>query len=244
MRSSEADLHREFIDRLVRSTRLPSPPAVAVGARPGAGPEGVSVASLVGAISHDPSLDARVLQTANSSFYAQARSIRSVADAIVVLGLNSVRTLAMGFSLVNNLRKHSHGGFDHDAFWRRSLVTAVAAHAVAARVSPQQKEEAFLGGLLLKLGVLALRADQGCVYDTLYRKAAGDFDMLRALEVATFGATRDDVGAALVEAWNLPLALAAWIRHYANPDAAPRGRSIAREIGPRWGCGDRFVLWT
>jgi diguanylate cyclase (GGDEF)-like protein len=219
-------VNHTFIARLIQTTRLPSPPAVAVRVLDLVQDPRVSVASLAGAISHDPSLSTKVLQTANSSFYAQARTIRSITDAIVVLGLNSVRTLALGFSLVENLRKHKHGGFDHDAFWRRSLVTAVAARAVASRISPQHKEEAFLGGLLLKLGVLALSADLDRAYDAAFRKADGDYTTLRELELAAFGATHDDIGVALVEAWNLPPALAECMRHHANPDAADADAAI------------------
>ena len=182
-------MDHEFIARLIHTTRLPSPPAVAVRVLDLVQDPQVSVSALAGAISHDPSLSTKVLQTANSSFYAQARTIASVTDAIVVLGLNSVRTLALGFSLVDNLRRHGHGGFDHDAFWRRSLVSAVGARAVAARVSPQHKEEAFLGGLLLKLGVLALSADLDQAYDAPFRKAGGDYAALRDLELTAFGVT-------------------------------------------------------
>lgn len=213
-------MDHDFVARLVQTTRLPSPPAVAVRVLDLVQDPRVSVAALAGTLTLDPSLSTRVLQTANSSFYAQARTIKSVSDAIVILGLNSVRTLALGFSLVDNLRKHGHGGFDHDAFWRRSLVTAVGARAVAGRVSPTLKEEAFLGGLLLKLGVLAMSAELNRAYDAAFRKAAGDYAVLCELELAAFGATHDDVGAALVEAWNLPPALGECMRHRGQPEAA------------------------
>lgn len=212
---------QDFVTRVVNTTQLPSPPAVALRVLDLVQDPKVTVAGLAGALSLDPSLSARVLQTANSSFYAQARSIKSVSDAIVILGLNSVRTLALGFSLVDNLRKHGRGGFDHDGFWRRSLVTAVGARAVIARVEPAQREEAFLSGLLLKLGVLAFSAHEERGYDTVFRKAGGDHEQLRALELATFGATHDDLGAALVESWNLPAAIAECIRHYSTPDEWP-----------------------
>ncbi len=216
----------DFVARLVQTTRLPSPPAVAVRVLDLVQDPRVSVAALAGTLTLDPSLSTRVLQTANSSFYAQARTIKSVSDAIVILGLNSVRTLALGFSLVDNLRKHGHGGFDHDTFWRRSLVTAVAARAVAGRLSPALKEEAFLAGLLLKLGVLAMSAQLGRAYDAAFRKAAGDYGALCELELAAFGATHDDVGAALVEAWNLPSALGECIRHHEQPEAAHTDTAI------------------
>jgi len=207
------------LERLIESARLPSPPAVALQVLNLVQDPRLSVTALAYTIANDPSLATKVLRTANSSFYAQSRRITTVTEAIVVLGLNTVRTLALGFSLVDNFRLHQHDGFNHDAFWRRSLLTATAARAIASRVRPARKEEAFLGGLLLNLGVLGLSSGLPD-YGDLFRAAGGDYAALSDLERDALGVTHEEVGAAFAEAWNLPQQLAECMRHHADPDQA------------------------
>lgn len=173
-------MDQHLLDRLIESARLPSPPAVALQVLDLVQDPYVSMTALATTIGNDPSLSSKVLRTANSSFYAQSRRIATINDALVVLGLNTVRTLVLGFSLVDNLRSDQHSGFDHDAFWRRSLLTATAARAVAAHARPSRKEEAFLGGLLLNLGVLALSSGLDD-YGATFRAAGGDYRALSDL---------------------------------------------------------------
>ena len=205
------------LERLIESARLPSPPAVALQVLNLVQDPRLSVTALANTIANDPSLATKVLRTANSSFYAQARRISTVTEAVVVLGMNTVRTLALGFSLVDNFRLNQHDGFNHDAFWRRSLLTATAARAVAARVRPARKEEAFLGGLLLNLGVLGLSSALE-TYGAIFRASGGDYRRLSDLEQAELGTTHEEAGAAFAEAWNLPQQLAECMRHHGDPE--------------------------
>ena len=208
------------LDQLINSARLPSPPAVALQVLDLVQDPRVSITALATTLSNDSSLASKVLRTANSSFYAQARRVATVSDAIVVLGLNTVRTLALGFSLVENLRAGQHSGFNHDDFWRRSLVTATAARSAASLVRGARKEEAFLGGFLLNLGVLVLSAGvEG--YGEIFRASGGNYRSLGEVERAQLGVTHEEVGAALADGWNLPQQLSACMRFHTNPDAAP-----------------------
>ena len=219
------------LELLLASSRLPSPPAVALQVLNLVQEPGVSVTALASTIGNDPALSTKVLRMANSSFYAQSRKIATVGDAIVVLGLNSVRTLALGFSLVDNLRAHQGDGFDHDAFWRRSLIVATAARSIAAPTRPARKEEAFFGGLLLNLGVLAMASGIED-YGATFRMASGRYDVLSELDHARYDVTHQEVGAALVEAWNLPAQLAGCMLHYARPeDAAADVIELVRVVG-------------
>lgn len=159
-------MNEELLNGILRSPRLPTPPSVAIQVIDLVQDPSVSTVALASTIGADPALTARVLRTANSSFYAQARTIKTVNDAIVLLGLNNVRTLALGFSLVDTFRANQSGLFDFDTFWRRSVTAASAARAIAALSSTTRKEEAFLAGLMLKIGVLALNSALGDRYAT------------------------------------------------------------------------------
>ena len=139
--------------------------------------------------------------------------------ALQVLGLNSVKTLALGFSLVGNL-KESGKNFDHVAYWRRSLYTATAARILSRRAGIVQQEEAFIGGLLQDVGMVALSQALGDEYAAVLEEAAGDHAALRDHERQVLGLDHTEVGAALAESWKLPPIIVAPIRHHEAPDGA------------------------
>jgi diguanylate cyclase (GGDEF)-like protein len=214
--------HRpQDLEELIASSRLPSLPAVALEVIDLAQEPDLDVADLAETITTDPALAGKILRVANSSFYAQSRTISTVSQAIVLLGLNDVQSLALSFSLVDGLRAVRQGGFDHDAFWRRSLITGAASRLIARRIEHHHVEEVFLGGLLCRLGVLALSSTITERYEPLASEARDDYRNLLVLEKAALGFTHADAGECLAELWDLPASLAAVMCHVDSPDLAP-----------------------
>ena len=116
----------------------------------------VDIAHIARVISKDPALSGKILRTVNSSFYGRSNNVGTISHALVILGLQSVKTLVLGFSLVANVARDKDRGFDHVAYWKRSIYSATAARALAARINLVQQEEAFLASLLSDIGMLAL----------------------------------------------------------------------------------------
>ncbi|MEX0776769.1 MAG: GGDEF domain-containing protein [Phycisphaeraceae bacterium] len=215
-------MNQELLEQVLRSPRLPSLPTIALEVIELVQQKDVNIKQIANTISHDPALATKILRTVNSSFYGQTQTISTITHALVILGLNSVKTLALGFSLVSNLKDSGAGGdFDHVTFWKRSLLTAVAGRSLAREFGVLQQEEAFLGGLLQDLGVLAMAQALGPKYTQIVAEAAEDHSALGALERDQLGADHAEVGAALAEAWKLPPVLAIPIRYHESPDAAP-----------------------
>jgi len=127
------DLSKNLLGRVLQSPRLPSLPAIALKVLDFSSQPDVGFRDIADAIQGDPGLSSKILKTVNSAFYGQAREISTLSRALHVLGLNSVKTLVLGFPLVADL-KQSHGkGFDHVAYWRRSLYSATAAKTLSRR---------------------------------------------------------------------------------------------------------------
>src|SRR5438045_1363652 len=82
----------------------------------------------------DPALSSKILRTVNSSFYGRANTISTISHALVLLGLQAVKTLVLGFSLVGNLSKAKSKGFKHVNYWRRSVYAATAARMLASKL--------------------------------------------------------------------------------------------------------------
>src|SRR5438270_120142 len=131
-------MQRPVIERIKRCTLLPSLPAVALRLMDLVRRD-APVNEIAKVISADPAITSRLLRTVNSSFYRRSHTVSTVAHAITVLGVVSVKTIVLGFSLVQNLKKQQTKGFDHVRYWRHSIYSATAARVLAERLKMLQK---------------------------------------------------------------------------------------------------------
>ena len=174
----------------------------------------VGVADVAKVISNDAALSAKVLRTVNSSFYALPMRVSTINHAASLLGLQSIKTLALGFSLVSTFNSDKSKGFDYTRFWRQSLTSAVASRLLAKRVAPRQAEEAFVAGLLSDIGTLVMHRALGAEYDELLQKSQGNQIELVRLSREKFDLDHAHVGGMLAEHWKLPDILVEPIRQH------------------------------
>jgi len=209
-------------DRLLEQIRqcpnLPSLPAVAMRVLELSRKPNYSTSEVAKAISMDPALSSKILRTVNSSFYGCSRSVSSISSAVVILGMDAVKTLALGFSLVAGLAKPRAKGFDHLTYWRRSLYAGMAARLLAQRVSLTQPEECFLAGLLMDIGMLAMDRALGEEYAAVCGKVTCHVDLIAA-EAAALDLTHADVTRDLAARWQLPEVLTVPMTHHHDPAA-------------------------
>ena len=178
-------------------------------------------------ISVDPALCSRVLKVVNSSFYGLPGQIASINRAIVMLGLNAVKNIAIAASLAKLFR----GGqltpyFAARELWDHSIASAAATKMLADKLGFGLTDEAFLAGLIHDIGFMVeIQYDRNKMIDVLDRVQPDSDgnptgDMLEA-ETEIFGVTHQDFGFALCERWKFPKTLASVTRYHHNPSAAP-----------------------
>jgi len=170
-------------------------------------------------ISKDPTFVAKLLNVANSSFYGGARhQVATVSQGVTLLGMNAIATLAFCFSLYRDLRKKGTGQFDHARYWRRSILSSLAARVLGKWTPVSHKEECFLGALLQDIGMLVLSETLAENYKNVYDEAGQNHGLLANLECRQWGADHSEVGAWLAETWELPEILQHIIRGSHDPD--------------------------
>jgi diguanylate cyclase (GGDEF)-like protein len=182
---------------------FPSPPGVASHIITLAQDPDIEMGKVAKALSMDSALSTKILRIANSPLYAQRRKSENLRQALVVLGLNSTLTLALSFSLVKSLRTGKANGINYPLYWRRALVAATAARALADALRQSLAEEIFLAALLQDVGILAL---DKAVPD-LYRGSEAlqqDHAALAALEKKRVQLDHAQIGGWLMRNWNLP----------------------------------------
>lgn len=170
-------------------------------------------------ISKDPTFVAKLLNVANSGFYGGARhQVTTISQGVTLLGMNAIATLAFCFSLYRDLRKKGTGQFDHARYWRRSILSSLAARVLGKWTPVLHKEECFLGALLQDIGMLVLSETLAEHYKNVYDEAGQDHGLLERLEQHQWGADHSAVGAWLAETWELPEILQHIIRGSHDPD--------------------------
>lgn len=237
-------MNQALLERLKASPQLPSLPAIALKALELARKDNVDISEIADLISNDPALSSKILKTVNSSFYGLPKQVSTISHALVILGLQAVKTLALGFSLLGNLRGPSPGNFDYIAFWKRSIYSAVAGRTLARKLNVLQQEEAFLAGLLADIGTLVMHRVMGSEFDMLLAQDLEDETMLQVCR-QKFDLDHTDVAGMLAEHWKLPPVLAAPVRHHHNPQGGqlvdPQLKPLVEVVYVAMICGEVFA---
>lgn len=182
-----------------------------------------SAKELAAVIRHDPPLASKVLRLANSPYYQKSRTLSSVQECIAVLGMRTVRQVAICVAVVSSLGKafsERQSRLEYKDIWRHCVAVGATARWLARTTMHPDPELVFTGGLLHDLGkfVLALHAPD--TYDRVIADRRRSGRTLVAQETATFGFDHADAGAAMGEAWLFPPELVACCgdHHRAAPD--------------------------
>lgn len=152
----------------------------------------------------DAILTARLLKTANSVFFAQRIPVTNVERAVTVLGLNRVKTIALGFQLVTHLDRLGGTPFDMNLFWTHSLLRACIAQSLASFIVPKLVNEAFIVGLLQDTGIMLLVQILGEGYASLYRPEDLSPTAFFEVESKTFHHTHVDAITVMCSEWKIP----------------------------------------
>lgn len=161
-------------------------------------------------ISQDPALCSRILKVVNSSFYGLPGQIGSINRAIVMLGLNAVKNIAIAASLVKLFRGGElTQGFSAKMLWDHCSAVAAGCKIINDRLRLGLGDEAYLAGLIHDIGlVVEMQFDRNRLVEVLKRtglNASGEpANEMREIEEDVFGANHQDFGAALCEKWRFP----------------------------------------
>ena len=113
-----------FENLIARSDNLPTLPGIALQILDVFRNPDPDIEEIGGIISNDPPLTANILKLVNSSFFGLPTKITSVHQGARLLGLNTVKNLALSFALINNIKPLRSNHFDYRLFWKFSISTA------------------------------------------------------------------------------------------------------------------------
>ena len=190
-------------------------------------------------IAKDQALVARLLKLANSGLYGRPRNIHSIAEAVVLVGLENMKKIVFAVSTEGLTRLHLHN-YDYEpgrGYWMHSTAVGLAARALIAVLpqKPLHAEEAFVAGLLHDVGKL--------IVDDYLDRVPGKRAISLTEEAEAVGLDHAELAEYILKQWRLPENIVAAIRdHHAPLDRADvtggaRVIQLAQVVVNTWGVG-------
>jgi putative nucleotidyltransferase with HDIG domain len=161
-------------------------------------------------ISLDPVLMGKVLKLINSAYYGLGQQITSLVRAIIMLGINTVKNLALSTAVLDHMSKSGEfQALNMEGFWRHSLCVGATSRLIAKRrkVDPKIVEEYFAAGLLHDIGKIPLNNALSQDYVTAMAYSDRERISIYAAEKAVIGMDHSMVGASIAKSWKLDEAI-------------------------------------
>ena len=212
----------ESSGQLFRPNDIPRPPEVVTQIIREATDPDVSPKRLADRVAVDPGFTSEVLRTVNSSLYSPRSPVKTITQAVMVLGGRALRNLATCFAVRDSIKSWRLRKADLEQFWEACLRRGVAARMLAEQLSMEDPTEAFTVSLLQDFGF-------GILMHTgrkTTKRWSQLYEMLpqerRVLEKKLFGTTHDAIVALVGERWGIPDALVKPIaNHHCDPEDIP-----------------------
>ncbi|RMG57813.1 MAG: HDOD domain-containing protein [Deltaproteobacteria bacterium] len=204
----------ERLENLMKRIRdLPSLPESLLEINRALEDERISIKEVCDIIERDVGLTTRVLRVANSSFYGLSGRVDTVPRALTLLGLATVKNIAVT-SGIREIFRQKVPGIDPEFLWHHSLATAITMEAIHEGGSTLMKDRAFICGLIHDVGkiVLSLLFPEKMEEFTA-KVSSGGSSRLEA-ERQTFGFDHTEAGAAAVREWRFPAIYQTIILHH------------------------------
>ena len=184
-------------------------------------------------ISLDPVLTGQVLKLINSAYYSLPNHITSLTRAIIMLGINTVKNLALSTAILGTFsQQNSFQTLSMDQFWTHSISVGVTAKTLAAHkgVPVANREEFFVAGLLHDLGKIPMNNCLANEYTQAMDLAALDQSPLRNAETMVLGIDHGVVGKMIAEKWQLSTNITDALCFHHEPSGAAQNNRMLSAI--------------
>jgi HD-like signal output (HDOD) protein len=201
------------LDSFFESVKLPAMPEVAHALIKTLNDDSAGVTQVSDVISKDPALSAKVLRLANSAAFALPRGVATVSDAVSMVGLHKVSTMALGACL--NDAFPAVPGLERNEFWKSNMACAGYSQWLASGLD-MDPQVAWLTGMMLRLGELLIgQTNPAALKKIEHRPRPPGARWQR--EKALIGFTEGQITAEMAHRWNFPMLMVQALQRSAHP---------------------------
>lgn len=202
---SLAGINAASLEALLRAIHLPFQPQVLAAVLRLRDDTRMDFIELDRLIRADQNIASVILKMANSTFYARGREIRTLPQAIGMIGFRTIMSIVTAASAKSIFASGNYTRFKR-LVWEHSLVTAVVGKIICEQMGWRHlSEEVFIGGLLHDIGKVILnQLDREKFIAVLDRTLESGLPF-RYAENEVFGVDSKSVGQLIIKIWNLPV---------------------------------------
>ncbi len=172
-------------------------------------------------VSQDQAFTARLLKIANSPYYGQSRTVTTVLQAVPILGVDTISSLALALFSFSSKSENDQGVLTLREIWEHSMGAAFWSRQIARRIGHAAAEETFIAGLLHDMGKALLHRFFKHEFLEAVDAAEREGIYLQEAERRILDTDHAAAGAAVATRWHLPPVLIHAIKHHHDPFALP-----------------------
>lgn len=198
---------------------------------------------MVMVIEQDPVMTMKLLRVINSASYGFSKQITSVNQAMVYLGLNTIKNMALSFAAMGALPQQTEAGFDVQGYLTHSLTTAALARTLCQKYRKDNTDPAdcYIAGLLHDFGKVVFAQYMPTEFKLALAHSAERSISLHLAEQQMIGTDHTVIGGMLLERWRFSEKLTETIRNHhgeISPDDTVQScLFVANQISKQQGFG-------
>lgn len=213
---------------LQRVSHIPAFPATMVKLLQMMDDPDVKVSSMKEVIRTDEGLTVKLLRVANSAFYRGRREVKTIEDAIIVLGLRTVKSMVFSVTVSPVMTKELQGyDLEKEALWKQSQLSAMTAQLIAKKCKFKEVDLAYTAGLLKDVGKVILDEFLKSHLEEVMAVVEEKSVAFSEAETEVLGFSHAEVGSKVAERWNLPPEIVEVIRYHHDPSLATLNPKLA-----------------
>ncbi|MDP8208654.1 MAG: HDOD domain-containing protein [Candidatus Electryonea clarkiae] len=210
----------EFLQNLINVEDLPTLPAIAQQIIQMTMDPDADYKKFSKLIQSDPPIAAKVLKTANSAYYGKAHPAKTIEDAIFTIGLNHLAGICTSISIIQSFSHWEESNLELEMLWKHSISTAYLADRIAKREKIYGAVNFFLAGLFHDIGWMVLDHVAPELISVALMIVEEDGIWSRYLEQDLIGVDHAEVGAFVLDNWNIARELSELTRFHNDPEKA------------------------
>ena len=191
----------------------------------------VSLREMVELIKYDPALTIKVLRLCNSSYYGLPRKIKTIQEALVYIGTDTLVNFVLAGCLSSFYQQAQTGyGLEKGELWRHCVGCAIASQTIAALSNDEAASQAFTAGLIHDIGKIVLNSYVGEEIENISQLVEQEHISFTQAEKQVLGFSHTEAGQQLAEHWNLPAPLIETIAYPQEPNEAKDYRKLVSQV--------------
>jgi len=202
--------------------KLPTLPVIAQEILSLVSNDSTSVSRIENVVGNDPAISAKILSVANSVYFGTKTQTKTLDNAIMRIGFDNLKSIAMGISLMTVLQEGKSGkAVDYNRIYNHSVTVGFVARLISRKLKQDFSDEIMINGMLHDLGYLIMNKYFPEMYGEVMALFEKEGSLIEA-EKRVLEFTHADIGHWLAEKWNLPKTVLDTTLYHHAPSRAKR----------------------